>query len=123
MMTEEQRAGDVVKSGEWLKILFDNSTLSCGGDMVIRISDLEKMLADEMGRVNGHAIDVYRMETWDREKRGELTTAGAANMSIMRPAVVMYINGRRYMVWIDEIDGVINEFLPFANLYSLEVIR
>lgn len=122
-MTEEQRDGDVVKSGEWLKILFDNPTLSCGGDMVIRISDLEKMLADEMGRVNGHAIDVYRIETWDREKRGELTITGAVYMSIMRPAVVMYINGHRYMVWIDEIDGVINEFLPFANLYSLEVIR
>ena len=122
-MTDEKRTGDVVKADEWLKIIFDDPTLSCRGDMVIRIIDLEKMLADEMGRVNGHAIDVYRMETWDREKRGELTTAGAGYMSIMRPAVVMYINGRCYMVWIDEIDGVINEVLPFANLYSLEVIR
>lgn len=119
MIIDEKRAGDVVKSGEWLKILFDDPTLSCGGDMVIRTVDLENMLADEMGRVNGYAIDVYRLETWDREKRGELTTTGAAYMSIMRPAIIMYVNGRRYLLWVDEIEEVINEFVPFANLYSV----
>lgn len=117
MIIDEKRAGEVVKSGEWLKILFDDMTLSCGGDMVIRIDDLESMLNDEMGIVNDHAIDVYRMETWDREKRGELTSAGAAHMSIMRPVMAMYINRRQYVIPVDELQRVINEFAPFANMY------